>query len=348
MSARLTDLLNGAAAATALGVASRSGLLPKLSTAPQTVAAIAESAGLNQRYVEEIMAILACSKIVNLSEESPPKYHLSEETKSALDSMGLYFEELPLLTRCAFEEVVEATQRGGGVPPSCYGPFGAWMGKLADGKHEKLLVPKLLPLLAGGEIFKKLEAGKAAVLDLGCGEGTAPCLIAQRFPNAEVVGIDAWAPSVDAATKKAEAANLTNAKFICGDAASFGDGGAWTAKFDLVTSFDVIHDLTNPEATLRECRRVLKADGYFAMVDIRAETGVAKNITHPMAPFLYAVSLMHCMPQGMNDGGPGLGMMWGREKALSLLKEAGFQPEVVEMEFDTFNDCYLCRPLPAE
>ncbi|CAL1155777.1 unnamed protein product, partial [Cladocopium goreaui] len=86
------------------------------------------------------------------------------------------------------------------------------------------------------------------------------------------------------------------------------------------------------------------ADGIFVMVDIRAETGVAKNLGHPMAPFLYTVSLMHCMPQGMNDGGPGLGMMWGRQKALSMLQEAGFEVEVVEMEFDTFNDCYVCRP----
>ncbi|CAE7526372.1 lig1 [Symbiodinium pilosum] len=316
--------------------------------APQTLGAIAESAGLNQRYVEEILAILACSKIVNLSEESPPRYHISEETKSALDGMGLYFEELPLLTRCAFDEVVEATRRGGGVPPDRYGPFGAWMGTLADGKHEKLLVPKLLPSLAGGEIVKKLEAGKAKVLDLGCGEGTAPCLIAKHFPNAQVFGIDAWAPSVEAARKKAAASSLPNATFVCGDAADFGDNGNWTGQFDLVTSFDVIHDLTKPEATLRECKRVLKADGYFAMVDIRAETGVAKNIAHPMAPFLYAISLMHCMPQGMNDGGPGLGMMWGREKALSLLKDAGFLPEVIEMEFDTFNDCYLCRPMPSK
>eukprot|EP00439_Symbiodinium_sp_Y106_P066900 s1130_g10.t8 len=349
MSARLTELLNGSAAATALGVASRSGLLPMLSTVPQSAAAVAEAAGLNQRYVEEILAVLACSKVVNLVEESPPKYHVSDETQEALSGMGLYFEEMPLLTRCAFEEVVSATKQGGGVPPSCYGPFGAWMGKLADAKHEKQLVSQLLPLLAGGEIIKKLEAGTAKVLDLGCGEGTAPCLIAKHFPKAEVVGIDAWAPSVAAATKKAEAANLPNIKFVCGDAANFGDDGAWTGQFDLVTSFDVIHDLTKPEATLGECRRVLKADGYFAMVDIRAETGVAKNIAHPMAPFLYAVSLMHCMPQGMNDGGPGLGMMWGREKALSLLKGAGFEPEIVAMEFDTFNDCYLsltAQPLP--
>jgi hypothetical protein len=29
-----------------------------------------------------------------------------------------------------------------------------------------------------------------------------------------------------------------------------------------------------------------------------------------MAPFLYTVSLLHCMPQGLRDHGLGLGMMW--------------------------------------
>lgn len=37
-------------------------------------------------------------------------------------------------------------------------------------------------------------------------------------------------------------------------------------------------------------------------------------MTHSMGAFLYTVSLMHCMPVGLVDGGAGLGMMWGREK----------------------------------
>mmetsp|Transcript_159552 Transcript_159552/g.488242 ORF Transcript_159552/g.488242 Transcript_159552/m.488242 type:complete len:352 (-) Transcript_159552:111-1166(-) len=345
---RLTELLNASATSTAIGIASRSGLLRHLGPEALTSEAIAEAAGLHRRYVEEILAVLACGKVVELVDESPLRYALPADRKAALDGMGLYFEELPLLTRCAFDEVVAATRTGGGVPSSCYGAFGAWMGKLADEKHEATLLQKFLPSLAQGSLEAKLQEG-ARVLDLGCGEGTAACLMAQHFPATRVTALDAWKPSVDAGKERAARHGLTNADFVCGNAGDFAEpDAAWTGQFDLVTSFDVIHDLTRPEAALRECHRVLKPEtGVFAMVDIRARSGLSANLGHQMAPFLYCVSLMHCMPQGMNDGGPGLGMMWGREKAVSMLQSAGFEVEVVEMEFDTFNDCYLCRPRRA-
>lgn len=82
------------------------------------------------------------------------------------------------------------------------------------------------------------------------------------------------------------------------------------------------------------------------MVDIRAHSGVADNTGHGFGPFLYAVSLMHCMPSGAGDDGRGdaLGMMWGRDRALGLLKEAGFeQVTVEEMPFDTFNDLFVAK-----
>jgi len=63
-----------------------------------------------------------------------------------------------------------------------------------------------------------------------------------------------------------------------------------------------------------------------------------------MGPFLYTVSLMHCMPVGLVDGGHGLGMMWGREKAVELLKAAGFKNvQAQEIPEDPFNLHYFCR-----
>lgn len=146
--------------------------------------------------------------------------------------------------------------------------------------------------------------------------------------------MDAFEPSVAGARRRGE--GLGNARFLQADAAAFRE--AVGPGFDLVTSFDVVHDLTRPLETLKEIKAVLKEDGLFVMVDIRAETGedkhgmlesmlestlesmrrcggVAKNLEHPMAPFLYTVSLMHCMPQGMNDGGPGLGALAGAREA---------------------------------
>ena len=80
------------------------------------------------------------------------------------------------------------------------------------------------------------------------------------------------------------------------------------------------------------------------MVDIAAASSLSENMAHPMGMFLYTVSLMHCMPVGLMDGGAGLGMMWGREKAVSMLKESGFnQVSVEEIPEDPFNLHFFCR-----
>jgi hypothetical protein len=80
------------------------------------------------------------------------------------------------------------------------------------------------------------------------------------------------------------------------------------------------------------------------MIDIDSRTPHQANLDHPMGPFLYTVSLMHCMPVGRFAGGAGLGMMWGREQATALLAQAGFESvAVVEMAHDPFNIHYFCR-----
>lgn len=79
------------------------------------------------------------------------------------------------------------------------------------------------------------------------------------------------------------------------------------------------------------------------MVDIASRTNMAENLDHPMGPFLYTVSLMHCLPVGLVDGGSGLGMMWGREKAVEMLEETGFaKVQVLEIPEDPFNLHFLC------
>jgi hypothetical protein len=54
---------------------------------------------------------------------------------------------------------------------------------------------------------------------------------------------------------------------------------------------------------------------------------------------------MHCLPVGLVDGGAGLGMMWGRQRAVELLSEAGFSDvRVAEIPNDPFNFHFFCRP----
>jgi len=113
--------------------------------------------------------------------------------------------------------------------------------------------------------------------------------------------------------------------------------------FDYVTAFDAIHDQTRPLDVLRGVNHMLTPDGRFSMVDIAANSNLADNLAHPMGPFLYTVSLMHCMPVGLEGGGAGLGMMWGREKAVEMLRDAQFQKvQVLEMPDDPFNLHFFC------
>ena len=51
------------------------------------------------------------------------------------------------------------------------------------------------------------------------------------------------------------------------------------------------------------------------------------DLDHPLGPLLYAASTMHCMTVSLAQGGEGLGTMWGRERALTALREAGMRPE---------------------
>ena len=81
--------------------------------------------------------------------------------------------------------------------------------------------------------------------------------------------------------------------------------------YELATAFDVIHDQAQPRTVLKNVATLLKQDGTFLMVDIKASSDVQENLEHPMGPFLYTVSTMHCMTVSLAQDGEGLGAMWG-------------------------------------
>lgn len=90
------------------------------------------------------------------------------------------------------------------------------------------------------------------------------------------------------------------------------------------TTFDAIHDQSQPMNVLRGIHRSLKPDGVYLMQDIKGSSDVSNNLDHPIGAFLYAISCMHCMTVSLAQGGEGLGAMWGQEKTVEYLHRAGF------------------------
>jgi 2-polyprenyl-3-methyl-5-hydroxy-6-metoxy-1,4-benzoquinol methylase len=349
----MVDILNYGALNLAMAIGYRTGLFDVMAgfDRPQPISRIAETSGLNARYIREWLGIMVTGDIVDLirTDDGENRYGLPREytpfltRESGKANLSVYTQEIPLLTTCSLEQVIEGFRTGDGIPYSCYPRFQAFMSELSNAKHQDILVDRFLPSVKDGALVSQLKKG-IRVCDFGCGEGVALLLMAKAFPKSRFVGIDMAEEAIREGERQAEKQNLRNAAFIARDVVALEGDSTLSGAFDYITAFDAIHDQTRPLLALRTIGHMLAPGGIFSMIDIAASSDHRDNMAHPMGPFLYTVSLMHCMPVGLFDGGMGLGMMWGREKALELLEEAGFQEvAVLEMEYDAFNLHYLCR-----
>lgn len=352
-SEKMTDILNYGALNLAIAVGYKNRLFDVLENLakPSNVHEIASTSGLNDRYVKEWLGIMVMGKIILLSQSPdgentyflPPEHSAYLTRKSGNNNLGVYTQEIPLLTSCAMDRVNKGFISGDGIPFEQYPDFQQFMAELSNAKHEKILIQKFLPSVESGRLVQRLKKG-IRVCDLGCGQGVALNIMAQAFPKSSFTGIDNHREAVQQAREEAEKSNISNVVYKEMDAATIHGNKNFYKKFDYICAFDAIHDQSHPLKVLQGIRYMMAPSACFSMIDIKASSNLAQNIDHPMGAFLYTVSLMHCMPMGLNDNGSGLGMMWGREKARALLTEAGFEDiEIIEMEHDSFNLHYYCK-----
>jgi ubiquinone/menaquinone biosynthesis C-methylase UbiE len=197
------------------------------------------------------------------------------------------------------------------------------------------LIDRTLPLVPG--LVEKLRAG-IEVADVGCGAGHAINLMAQAFPASRFIGFDFAEDGIALARQEAQQMKLTNATFEVKDAAKLDVSN----RFDLITVFDAIYDQAQPATVLEAIYNALKPGATFLCVDVAADSNLEGNLEHPLGPMLYTVSTMHCMTVSLAYGGVGLGTVWGEQKALEMLGEAGFKNVAVErVEGDIFNNYYI-------
>jgi SAM-dependent methyltransferase len=333
--------LNGASATLLISVGHRAGLFDRMAALEAaTSAEIAKAAGLDERYVREWLAGMTVAGIVEHDPQAqtyllPPEHAACLTRAAGPDNLAAFAQMIALFGEVE-GDVVDAFRHGRGVPYSRYPRFQALMAEMSDAVFDATLVDAVLPLVEG--LTGRLEAG-ADVLDVGCGQGHAANLIARAFPATSVTGLDISEEAIAVARTEALGLGLANARFEVRDITDLDE-----ESYDLVTAFDVIHDLPKPEATLASIRRVLRPDGVFLMVDVAASSHVRENLEHPLGPALYTASVFHCMSVSLAAGGPGLGSMWGEQKALELLGDAGFADvTVTRVEGDILNSYYVAR-----
>lgn len=342
---RLVSALNEAGMLLMISIGHRTGLLESLSggQACSTAELAQHAGGLNERYVREWLGAMVASGVVEL-DPVQQRYWLPEAHATALSSRGevnmaVFAQYVPVLGAVE-DDIVERFRRGGGMPYSRYARFHELMAEDSAQTVLGALFDAILPLAP--ELPGRLEAG-IDVLDAGCGRGKALLAMAERFPASRFIGYDLSAEAIAWATREAQRLHLPNIAFEKRDLSDFADS-AEPERFDLVTTFDAIHDQADPQGLLRGIYRSLRPGGVYLAQDIRSSGNHHDDRDHPLGAFLYAISCLHCMPVSLGQGGAGLGAMWGRPLARQYLASSGFSSvQLHELAHDIQNDFYVCR-----
>lgn len=336
------DVMNKAATALMLSVGHRTKLFDSMfDCISMTSQQLAEKSNLNERYVREWLGAMVTGKIVDYDPTSKT-YSLSEDKAELLSNRGSYnfASSMQWIPALAFveDEIVKCFEKGGGVPYESYHRFHEVMAEESGQTVLPALIESILPLVPN--LVEKLKNG-IRVLDVGCGSGRAINLMAKNFPNSQFTGYDFSKETIQNATKESEKLGNKNTSFEIQDVEHFSK----TERFDLVTAFDAIHDQAAPAKVLENIRGAVKDDGVFLMQDIGSSSQLENNKTHLLGPFLYTISCLHCMAVSLALDGHGLGAMWGKEKAIEMLNEAGFSSvEVKQLPHDPINYYYIVKP----
>jgi len=329
---------------TLLGVVGdRLGLFKNLAEAgPATPAELAARTQLQERYVREWLGGMATAGYLDYDAGSG-RFTLPAEHIAALAQeggpffVGGMYQMLPALAG-VLEGVVSAFRKGGGVPQSQYSEL-MWDGleRFTTTWFENLLIQQWIPAMP--DLKSHLQRG-ADVADVGCGRGRGLIKLAQAFPRSRYIGYDNFGPTVARATANARDAGVSDrVRFEERDVSK-----GLPAQFDVITTFDVVHDAVDPLGLLQSIRKALRPGGVYVCLDINCSDKLEQN-RNPLGAMFHGVSVFYCMTTSLANGGAGLGTLGFHEaKAHELCCKAGFSSiRRVPLE-NPFNNLYEAKP----
>jgi SAM-dependent methyltransferase len=317
------------------------GYYKAMAAGPTTPSRLASDAGTTERYAREWLNQQVAGGIVSYDPASgdytlPPEQVVAFTDESSPVYLPGFFQ-LALGSLNATDKIIDASRSGAGF---------AWTDQSQDvhqgcerffrpGYNANLL-PDWLPALDG--VVEKLERG-ARVADIGCGFGSSTMIMAKAFPKSTFTGSDYHQGSIAAARETAQQTGLTDrVRFEQSPADSYGGAG-----YDLVTTFDALHDMGDPVGTARHVRSTLAADGTWMVVEPAAGDQLEDNI-NPVGRAYYGFSNLLCTPGALSqEVGLALGAQAGPSKIRDVVTSAGFT-RFRQVAATPFNLVYEIRP----
>lgn len=319
----------------------RLGLFKALAEGPMTSPELARRTNLQERYVREWLAGMTCAEYLEYDATRErftlPSVHaqvLADEGGPCF--LGGIFQEMPAVWD-VIDALAQRFRTGGGLSIEDYrGDWWDGMERFTATWFRNFLLQQWIP--AAEDIEARLRRG-ARVADLGCGRGLALVTLAKAFPRVIAVGYDLVDANLQAARRLAEQEGVADrVSFVKHDIQS-----GLTGDYDLVLSFDTLHDLGDPAAAFGAVHEALQADGSFLVLEFKVADRLEHNIG-PMGAMLYAWSLAYCMTTALGMGGAGVGTCGMPESRIRQLASAAGFTALRQLPFESpFNVLYQVR-----
>jgi SAM-dependent methyltransferase len=307
----------------------------------RTSAELAKATETSERFVREWLAAQAASGYVTF-DAGANKFFLTPEQAFVLtnEKGPAYFPGAFLLASASYRDearLVDAYRTGKGV---------GWhqrdenlfvgTSKFFRPNYVGNLVGSWLPALEG--VVPKLEKG-ARVADVGCGYGSSTLLMAAAYPRSEFFGYDYHDGSIKAARYYAALERaVERVHFDVASAQQFSGG-----PYDLVTTFDCLHDMSDPVGAARQVRANLKPDGTWMVVEPAAGESLAENM-NPVGRIYYSASSHICTPASLFEpNGMGLGAQASAAQLRGVAEKGGFTKFRLAAQ-TPFNRVFEIRP----
>ena len=330
---------------------------------------LAEWCGVNERLLREWLGCVVSARVVQyeVNKSGEVRYRLPEATSKVLCPYGEGLPGGPMsmvgplsahITLChRLRRLAKSFQTGCGLTYD----EGDEEGELADGIRNmhchvfNHVVPydllhafdKHCPSYGG--VVKALEAG-AKVADVGCGAGGLVLVLAKAFPKSTFTGFDISLKALEEAREAAKKSGLTNVSFVDNLVEPMGEGGNAQA-FDLIVSYDLVHDCSHPEYVIAQIARGLKPSGAWLVCDIVCGEDHVDNLKKT-DPITWSFSVQLCLPSGMGKDGEGLGLgtVGLSDKVAEKLFQANGFGEVKPFRVESLpmNSCFIGLPLKGE
>lgn len=314
---RVLDQLGGWAASTVLMLGLRTGLVDALLQAPDTVAGLADRAGVNEPSTRDWLGAMLAAGLATADDEvfrAVPGLATALHPAAYPVNLRAYLR-LPLALPALHYDLLRALREGTGIT---YQTQHRATARLTDDLARPVLREHLVRdwITAVPGLTRCLSAG-GTLVDLGCGTGYAAKLLATAFPTATCVGLDEDPDAVARARKAG--AGVPNLTYQVGGLDRLDAGPAP----DVVLLINVLHDLPDPTGAVARVRESLRPGGYVVVVESSATGDLRTDSGRPGAVLGYLSSLVHCVQVSLAAGGTGPGACWGHARVLDTMRAAG-------------------------